>query len=148
MISNIQDQLERDEGKLLMPYRDTRGFWTIGIGHLLGAELPQAFEQGISEQQCQDLFAADLHHVYDLMDVYLGPWWQLDGINGPRSGVLLNLAFNLGTAGLSHFHEFLGFMRAKDWEGAAADLEKTPWYHQVGERAPRLCRQIREGAWQ
>lgn len=152
MIDGIQAQLERDEGRRLTAYPDTKGWLTIGIGHNLRtkdvAQIPPQFRKGITDQQCDDLFSADLHYIYDLCDTYL-PWWQqLDGLRGPRSNVLVNLSFNLGVAGLSHFHEFLGFMRARDWESAAADLEKTPWYHQVGERSARLCRQIRTGEFQ
>lgn len=148
---DIEQQLARDEGRRLFAYPDTKGWLTIGIGHNLRikdmAQVPPQFQHGISDAQCDSLFAADLSHVFSLLDVYL-PWWRTIGPStDARVGVLLNMAFNLGTVGLSHFHEFLAFVKAHDWESAAADLERTPWYHQVGERSARLCRQLREGQW-
>ncbi len=147
-ITDIASQLARDEGRELKPYKDTKGLWTIGIGHLLGAQIPPQFVAGITDAQCDDLFSADLHHVYDLMDVYI-PWWlSIDGLQGARTGAMLNMAFNLGVMGLSHFTQFLGYMRAKDWVNAAEDLETTAVYKQLPARYGRLREQILSGEWQ
>ena len=147
-ISNIEEQLARDEGKSLTPYKDTKGLWTIGIGHLLGAAIPPQFAAGITDAQCDQLFSADLHHVWDLLDTYV-PWWtNLDGAQGPRCGVLVNMGFNLGVVGLSHFTQFLALMRAKNWTGATDDLRTTLVYKQLHNRYERLAVQIESGVWQ
>jgi lysozyme len=148
MISNIEDQLRRDEGWELTPYKDTAGFWSIGCGHYLGNAVPPAFENGISEAQCEMLYTADLHHVWDLLDCYAGWWSNLDGAQGPRSNVLVNMGFNLGVPGLMQFTTFLGFMRARDWVSAAANLAQTKVYSQLPERYGRLRQQITSGQWQ
>jgi lysozyme len=144
---DIEEQLARDEGKVLHPYKDTKGYWTIGIGHLLGANIPQQFANGIDESTCDSLFAADLHHVWDLLDIYI-PWWStIDGQSGPRGNVLVNMGFNLGVQGLSEFHGFLGLMKAHNWAAAAADLANTAVFKQLPERYGRLQRQILIGEW-
>ncbi len=148
MIRSIEDQLARDEGRVLKPYRDTKGFWTIGIGHYLGASIPPLFMGGITDTQCDQLFQADKHHTWDLLDVY-APWWiQLDGNSGPRSNVLVNMGFNLGVAGLAEFHTFLGYMQSQWWQKAADDLKTTSVYKQLPARYSRLCLQITTGQWQ
>lgn len=147
MISTIQEQLARDEGRRRLPYKDTDGHWTIGCGHYLGATIPPQFANGITETQIDKLFDADLHHVWDLLDVYL-PWWSsLDQTSGPRSNVLVNMGFNLGVVGLSHFTTFLNFMRARNWESAAEDLRLTKVYSQLPARYERLCQQVVDGTW-
>ena len=46
MISSIEDQLRRDEGLRLTPYRDSNfGDWTIGWGHDIPA--PEGDEDGL-----------------------------------------------------------------------------------------------------
>lgn len=147
MISTIQEQLARDEGRRRLPYKDTDGHWTIGCGHYLGATVPPQFANGITETQIDKLFDADLHHVWDLLDIYM-PWWKsAGGALAARPNVLVNMGFNLGVAGLATFHQFLGFMRAEEWVNAAKDLRKTKVYGELTDRYERLCQQIIDGTW-
>ena len=37
-INALKEHLEHDEGRRTGAYQDTKGFWTIGVGHLLSAE--------------------------------------------------------------------------------------------------------------
>lgn len=152
MITGIEEQLARDEGRKLEPYLDTAGWWSIGIGHNLGTksidEMPPQFKDGITDAMCDQLFSADLHHTWDLLDAYCGWWTTLPGgTNGPYSGVLVNMGFNLGVPGLASFTQFLALMRARDWDGAANDLEMTKVYKQLPERYGRLRQQIITGQW-
>lgn len=152
MITDLKTQLERDEGRRNVPYQDSMGWWTIGIGHYLGTKdynaIPPQFQRQIDDFTIDALFSVDLHHIYDLMDIDV-PWWsQCDGQDGPRSGVLLNMAFNLGVHGLASFTTFLGLMKIKDWASAAADLAQTAVYHELPERYGRLRQQILSGQWQ
>lgn len=48
-----------DEKKqLYLPYKDYKGFWTLGIGHLIVGN--EDFSAGRTEQQVDELFARDL----------------------------------------------------------------------------------------
>jgi lysozyme len=59
-----------------------------------------------------------------------------------RQDCLINMAFNLGVHGLLEFNTFLGFMQQGKWGQAVLDLRGTPWFHEVGGRSVRICRQI------
>lgn len=52
-ITDIRAQLARDEGCVLVPYRDSKGLWTVGIGHCLGVtdpeSIPEEFRGGITQ---------------------------------------------------------------------------------------------------
>lgn len=147
---NIQQQLARDEGEELQMYPDQNGWMTNGIGHCFGTKDPNEVPLNmrvITINQRDALFDADLHHTWDLLDIYI-PWWaQLDGNNEPRSNVIVNGAFNLGVAGMAKFHGFLGFMKQHLWAQAAIDLRSTLVYKQLPERYERLCQQITTGVW-
>ena len=150
-----------DEGRRLLPYRDNLGVLTAGIGFNLergdartalracGANPDNIFAGGsLTDAQCDALFAADLMHVRQLLDVYC-PWWSsLDGIDGPRSNVLVNAGFNLGVAGLATFHRFLHYMEMGEWDNAAVDLRMTLVFKQLPARYGRLQTQILTGVFQ
>lgn len=143
---DIRSQLIADEGRELVAYQDTRGLWTIGIGHLLGSAVPPRLSSGITDQECEALFSADMGHVEHLLSVY-EPWWLAMASNA-RTGVILNMGFNLGVPGLAMFNTFLGLLRAERWEDAATDLRSTHVYAQLPNRYERLAVQIEGGQWQ
>lgn len=147
-VYDIRSQLVADEGRLLRAARDPKypTLWNIGIGHCLGDHVPLRFVNGITDQECEAIYSADMNHVVHLLDVYES-WWRT--LASPaRTGVLLNAGFNLGVPGLSHFDTFLGLVRAQRWQDAADDLRTTHAYQQLHNRYERLAVQISTGTWQ
>ena len=125
----IEDDLIRDEGVKLKPYRDTAGKLTIGIGRNLD-------DVGISEQEARFLLSSDLERVRSQLS-HEWPWW----ITRPESAQrgLMNMAFNLGIGGLSKFPRMLACLQAGDYHGAADAALDSLWAKQVGERANRIA---------
>ena len=138
MITNLKDQLVRDEELRLKPYTDSVGKLTIGIGRNLT-------DKGISFQEAQGLLANDIADATADLEAKL-PWTAtLDDV---RKGALVNMAFNLGIGGLLEFHDFLARMQRGDFSGAAGAMLDSLWARQVGARATRLSIQIQSGVWQ
>lgn len=137
---DIIEQLLRDEGEVLHAYRDGEGYWTIGVGHLIDKRRGGGISQRISRLILEEDVESCKWEVHVRF-----PWFN--GLNLARQGVMLNMAFNLGIAGLSGFHNFLSCMGAGDWEGAAQEMLRSKWAAQVGERAERLAAQVRSGQW-
>jgi len=138
MITNLKDQLVRDEELRLKPYTDSVGKLTIGIGRNLT-------DKGISFQEAQGLLANDIADATADLEAKL-PWTAtLDDV---RKGALVNMAFNLGIGGLLEFHDFLARMQRGDFSGAAGAMLDSLWARQVGARATRLSMQIQTGTWQ
>ena len=135
----LRDQLIRDEGKRLTPYRDTIGCLTIGVGHNLDAH-------GISDEVCDLLLTDDIARVEAGLRVRL-PWATPDRLGEARYGVLANMGFNLGVAGLMRFRLMLAAVEAGDWTEAAKEMLDSEWARQVGDRAERLAEQMRTGEW-
>lgn len=149
-ITNIYDQLRRDEeerqfayddatGKTLLKGQTLEGNLTIGVGHNLTAK-------GLSQKSRDFILEQD-----DVPDALMSleanfPWvMELDEI---RKGALLNMNFNMGPRGLAQFKTFLAKMQAKDFPGAAEAMLDSLWAKQVGARATRLSLQIESGFWQ
>lgn len=128
-------ELERDEGLRLKPYRCSAGRLTIGIGRNLD-------DVGISVEEARHLLHNDIARTAADLDRLL-PWWStLDEV---RQRVLLNMAFNMGAAGLAGFRQTLGFVRAGLWGAAADGMLASLWARQVGPRAVRLAEMMRTG---
>lgn len=135
---NLQEQITRDEGGMrLKAYQDSRGIWTIGVGHNLEAKaIPRAAAEFIFET---DLADAE-HEVKELLP------WTVD-LDAVRYAVVVNMAFNLGMAGLLQFRRALAAMERGDWADAAKEMLDSLWATQVGGRALRLAQQMETGLW-
>lgn len=134
----LREQLIRDEGKRLAPYRDDLGWLTIGVGHNLDAH-------GISDEVCDLILTEDIARVEAGLRVRV-PWAQTLG--EVRYAVLQNMAFNLGVGGLMGFKKFLAAAERRDFSEAAREMLDSKWAQQVGERAERLAKQMETGEWQ
>lgn len=123
------------EGKRLFPYRDTRGYETIGVGRNLTSK-------GLNEDEVQFLLTNDIDEI---VGVFLQnfPWYpDLDEV---RKRALIDLTFNVGWAGLLTFKKFLEFLSIKDYNSASSELTDSLWAKQVGSRAGDVIDMIRRG---
>jgi lysozyme len=128
-------QLITDEGKRNMPYRDTVGKLTIGVGRNLD-------DRGLSDDEIAYLLSNDLKIVERELDVHL-TWWR--GMCDARQNVVANMAFNMGVPTLKTFKITLQAMRDGRYADAADGMLKSRWATQVGERANRLAKIMRTG---
>lgn len=154
---NLSEQLRRDEGTVLHPYKDSRGFLTIGTGRNLdGNPLTQSEllaighdcrTNPITQAQSDLLLANDISKARQGVRSAF-PWAQLMGEQ--REGVLINMAFNMGLEppGLKAFKRFLSALQGMDWLRASKEMEDSKWWGQVGNRAKRLQQQVLTGIWQ
>lgn len=146
-ISLLVSDLQRDEGYRGQLYDDAtgakigpgsfvRGNPSIGYGFALNvAPLTVAESIPILTGRAQQTAGALLSAL---------PW--IATLSEPRQRALSNMAYNLGVTGLLKFDTFLALMEQGQFDQAADDLEKTPWYAQVGARAVRIVSTIRTGA--
>jgi lysozyme len=138
MITNLLDQLKRDEGLRLTPYRCTAGKLTIGYGRNLE-------DVGISKEEAEFLLASDAAKAQISVAKAL-PWFTKLTI--PRQAVLVNMAFNMGIAGLLKFKNTLRLIETGEYAEAAKAMLDSKWAEQTGQRALRLSVQLNTGEWQ
>jgi lysozyme len=127
------EELRKDEGLRLTPYRDTEGVLTIGYGTNI---------EKISVEEAEFLLQ---HRVAlaakDLM-IFL-PWTsQLDPA---RYNVLHNMVYNMGISRLMQFHNTLAAVQVGNWQAAKDGMLASLWAKQVGPRAVRLAETMLTG---
>jgi lysozyme len=137
-ILNLIDQLIRDEGIKLKPYRDTVGKLTIGVGRNLD-------DVGITKEEAVFLLHNDIRAAEDAVFKALAWTVNMDPI---RRAVLVNMAFNMGIGGLLTFKHTLALVQQGKYDDAADAMQNSAWSEQVGPRAARLSVQMRTGEWQ
>ena len=145
-----QALLKFHEGERLTAYQDTRGFWTIGVGHLLkDPRNPMWRGYTITKEASNQLFQLDWVKHVGLVAKYAT--WALH-FDEVRAYVIIDMTFNLGVEpfdgdGYKDWPIFVRQLRANDWAAAAANMRSTLWARQVKGRAKRLARMIETGAW-
>lgn len=129
-----------NEGCSLKCYKDSRGNWTIGVGHLLTGPVDDW-----TQSQADEQLRADLQSAANALTVH-APWWtNLDAV---RAGVLLDMEFNLGPKFLK-WHHTLGYAQSGAYEMCGNEIMASqPWASQVGNRSIRNGVQMQTGVYQ
>ncbi|WAX22809.1 endolysin [Pseudomonas phage Amjad_SA] len=140
-IDNSYDQLRRDEGERLTAYQDHLGYWTIGVGILIDARKGG----GLLPEESAFIFNNRLRLLERELELRL-PW--VKKLDPARRGVLVNMAYQMGIAGLLGFKNTLALIERGEYAKAASEMLGSKWAQQTPSRANRLSVQMRSGEWQ
>jgi lysozyme len=132
----LRAELSRDEGRKPRIYIDTVGKTTGGVGRNL-SDVP------FSDDEIDLMLTNDIVRTTAALDKNLAWWRNLDPI---RQRVIVNMAFNLGVAGLLTFTNTLAAIQRGDYSSAATGMLQSKWAVQVGARATRLSNMMRTGS--
>jgi lysozyme len=148
--------LMRHEGFRPLPYLDSRGVLTVGIGFnlersaapglLAAAGLdPEAVKSGarpLTEEEAWVLARRDLQTaVSDAHQIFPNFASLPPGVQE----VLVNMAYNLGGPKLAGFVNMRAAVAAGDFASAAHHMLDSRWAGQVGGRATELAEKMRRG---
>lgn len=163
----VKQMIRKNEGFVPYPYKDSRGLWTIGAGHLIGdgKTLPPEYAQyknngaanakgnnttpAMSQEKLEELFNKDYEkHKAIAME---GPGWNLSNDDGKAA--LTDLTFNMGKwwtkfPGAAKALEQGNFDLAADelkYKDGKTKKELSNYYKQVGQRAERTTSMLRKG---
>ena len=153
MDTKLYEQLARDEGKSLFAYRDSKGRWTIGIGHLIDMdstiESPRILR--ITEEECQAFFEHDVLIVgYSLRHVFTWDVLRNVLLDGPRWRALINMSFNRGEQNMKKSTTITPAIKAVltgtgTWEAVSDAIKASPWGAEIKDRGIRLAKQFETG---
>lgn len=141
MIEKLTAQLRRDEGTRATAYKDSMDFLTIGVGRLIDSRKPGA---GLRPDEIDYLLKNDIADRVTALTKAL-PWFS--ALDEARRGALVNMAFQLGTAGLLGFKSTLALIAAGKYSEASEQMLKSKWATQTPARAKRLAEQMKTGEW-
>jgi len=122
-------------GLPIKPGTHVAGNPTIGWGILLSAG------GGIDNEEAEYLARRRLRKFRERLDREISWWRSLP--RGPWLA-LNDMVYNLGPAGLLQFRKMLAALKTGDYETAAAEALDSRWAAQVGVRADKVARLIRE----
>ena len=138
--SNITRLLRGEEGEVLTEYKDHLGYSTIGVGRLIDARKGG----GITAEESAYLLSNDIQKKLSELERKL-PW--VKELDEARRGVLLSMAFQMGTEGLLGFKNTLEMVRTGRYTDAAKGMLNSLWAKQTPQRAKRHSEQMRTGKW-
>ena len=142
MMEKLTAQLRSDEGIKATAYQDHLGFLTIGVGRLIDSRKPGA---GLRPDEIDYLLKNDIEDRVQALTKALPMLFPK--LDEARQGVLVNMAFQLGTSGLLGFKSTLALIAAGKYTEAAEQMLKSKWATQTPARAKRLAEQMKTGEW-
>jgi lysozyme len=124
--------IKSSEGIKYSIYKDSRGNKTVGVGHLM---LPtDKIKASYSEKEVRAFFDKDLGAALIIARKHFP---NFDSLSDDAKEIVVSLAFNLGSGGLSKFKKFKAAIANKDFTRAAKELRESNWYSQVGVRGKK-----------
>ena len=164
--SDVMSMIKQHEGSIPYPYKDSKGLWTIGVGHLIGngKSLPPEYDAwknnggpydkknnktpAMSPDEIDKLFVKDFEDHKKI--AMKAPGWP--NANEVGQAALIDLSYNMG-AWWTLFKKASAAMVEGDFNKAADELqyknretkEPSDWWKQVGPRAVKIVNMVRNG---
>jgi len=165
----IDDQLKQKirthEGAVPYPYKDSRGYWTIGIGHLLNPEnkkvLPKKYQQyaqnqdanfrgnnttpALTPEQIESLFAKD----YEKHRKEASKFLEFNQLGPSGQAAITDLVFNMGAGKLSGFKKMFEGIRKGDTAQVERELKNSNYWNQVqNSRKNWVLENLKQGVFE
>lgn len=151
--------IELHEGRKSVPYPDSLGKLTCGVGHCLDTNplpadiLSEFAARGVDPRVgpwTDDLIDLvrdrDISAAVSEAQSYVGlPTWN--ALDPARTAALVDMAFELGFHGLSAFRQMRIAIQDSDWETGAAEALSSEWASQVPSRAKMDAAMLKTGEW-
>ncbi len=159
MITSVAALIESHEGRRAVPYPDTRGRLTCGVGHCLDTNIiwpgvrARFAALGIDprvgpwpDELIDAVRDDDISEAVDeaAMDIGAEAW---NGLNAQRQAALTDMAFEMGEDGLKKFEHLIAAVQLGQWENAAAEALASAWAAEVPARAKTDAAMLRTGEW-
>jgi lysozyme len=105
--------ITKEEGVRYRAYQDTKGLWTIGVGHLIKSSEPHLMTATLTQQEVDNLLESDLRWCDDAVaNSVRVPLTQ------PQYDALYSLCFNIGETQFKK-STVVKRLNANDYAGAA-----------------------------
>lgn len=135
-LQQLDADLRTAEGVRYQAYKDSRGFWTGGVGHFLDQSIDWT-GQRFSPQVVETWLQSDMAEATKDAEA-LPEWPALD--TDARQNAVVELVFNMGDEEWQKFHMTRAALQAQNWQSAHDNLLIGPWHTEVGpKRANRIA---------
>ena len=127
--------IRNNEGVRYEAYQDTLGYWTIGVGHLIGKKL--TMNVSLTEEQVEELFRKDYEvHLAEARRNFP----MFDYLNDEGKIVLVDMTYNLGGSKFNKkkWPNYYAALEAGDWVRMSQSARNSLWCKQVKSRCDRV----------
>ena len=107
------DFITKEEGARNKAYKDSKGLWTIGVGHLIKSDEQYLLNATLTDQEVEDLLKKDLKWCSDAVETSVKV-----PLSQPQFDALYSLCFNIGGTNFSK-STVVKKINANDMQGAA-----------------------------
>ena len=136
-LARLYAQLEDDEGRRKKLYKCTAGKWTIGVGRNLE-------DRGLRDDEIDLMLKNDVaESIGDCRRLFR----MFDSLSAVRQEVLVNMMLNLGYTRLAGFKKMISALSEGNFVEASRQMLDSKWATDVGDRADRLAKAMRTGAF-
>ena len=135
-LDDTKKMIIKHEGIKDMPYKDSLGLWTVGVGHLIGdgKSLPPEYNRKFTQAEIMKMFDDDFNHHAKAAEKIPG----YSKANAGGQGALIDLTFNMGNSWYKKWPNFCKKLAEGDFKGAADELAGSKWAQQVKSRAQTI----------
>jgi lysozyme len=142
MYTPFESAIIGEEGFRDKSYKDTRGNRTIGYGFKEG---PAKYMSYVDEKTALKMFREYYMPIARQTAAnFVGPE-LFNTLDGSRQLALIDMAYNMGPAGLSKFKNVRGAVLRGDFETAGKEILNSKYAKQVPNRAKRNAMRLATG---
>ena len=154
--ARLQQSIEFEEGFKEIPYQDTEGLWSVGIGMCLERsiistqEWKTLLDRGwirvtVTHEGARLLSNNRLAQLKHALSVALPAWSEISEV---RREVLIHMAYQMGMGFIGKFPKFIAAVNDRDWVWAKRHGLDSVWAReQTPSRAKRLMNTLERGTW-
>jgi lysozyme len=124
-IESYKSYISKNEGLRLLPYKDSLGHLTIGIGHNL--------DKGLDLDIIMQIFEKD----FDIALTAAKTFSWFDKLNDARKMAIVDMIFNLGRNGVAGFKKMIKAIEEDDYFTASKEIKNSKYAKQLPTRAKR-----------
>lgn len=126
LLKKAGEYIEKNEKRVLKPYKDIYGKWTVGVGHLMSPEEVQKYaNKTLTNQEVQELFDKDLQQKLNLAKKMFGNVFETYSDN--LKVVILDGFFR---GDLSGSPKTIQLLKAKEFKKASEEYLNNKEYRQ------------------
>ena len=132
LFENLVKGVEEREGFSATPYQDSLGVWTIGHGIT-----------NLTERQSDLIVRDKLQELIGVVEEYAKN--KNVSLDEFRLTILVEMAYQLGFAGLKKFKKMWAALADMDYEKASKEMLDSKWAKQTNVRARYLAKKMLMG---
>ena len=142
--TRMEEDLLRDEGLRLRPYRCSAGHLTIGVGHRIRPGERFDEHDTISVEVAGMLLTRDIATALGTANVTFGRE-RFESMTDARQRAIVNMIFNLGADRFAGFVKMIRAIKEHRWDDASTECLTSRYAKLVGARAERVAAALKTG---